>query len=576
MFDLNKSDTKERKRKTHKRKSISMARQAVYISVTSSLLLVILSVIVACIFFVRQTTMIYEGMETSLTRTALVDVDSKVLNDLIIRTAKVVETIDDPVQERNNNEEAYFARFAEIQNSEEYKKIWNQLNERRRATISTAYCLSLIYPESGYWIYVIDASDTNIQRCGEILMDDFSAYIGHPGMDYEGNITYSQKYGRVRTDGIAVYTDDANHIYSYLTADIPVSEETKNVRLFLIQMGLAAIVLSILTCIGVFYSVNRTAVKPLDSIAAKAEDFVGMYEERYDTHAGTDVFQDSYEGSVKELIKLSISLRSMELEMNSYLRDIDKLAEEKARISTELDVATRIQLATIPGNFSDFDKYPQFDLYGDCRPARGVGGDFYDFFMLDDDHLCIVMADVAGKGIPAALYMMVSKIALQTRAEQGGKPSEILSYVNDRLSANNTVDMFVTVWLGILTLSTGHVIAANAGHEYPAIAGEDGVYELVKDKHGFVLGGMEGLKFKDYEFDLPKNGRLFVYTDGVPETQNKEEQFFGTERMIETLNKGKDLNPKETVENIHRALDEFSEGAQQFDDTTLLNIWYKG
>ena len=559
-----------------KKKTMSMAHRAVIISVTSSVFLVAVCILVSALFFQREAIKIYEGMETSLTRSALVEVDEKALNELIIKTSEVVKTIDDPVSMRETNEEEYFAKFEEIQNSDEYKKIWDQLNNTRRATISTAYCLSLIYPDRDYWVYVFDASDSNVQRCGELLFDDFSALSGHPGMDYVGNVTFSQKYGRVRTDGVAVYTDDENGIYSYLTADIPVSEAYKKVQLFILQTSIAAAIILAVTCFGVFMAVNRTAVKPIDVMAAKAEDFVSLYEERYDTHVSTDIFQDIYSGHVKELIKLSISLRSMELEMNSYLKDIDRLVSEKARIGTELDIATRIQISTIPRNFSDFDKYPQIELYGDCKPAKEVGGDFYDFFMLDEDHLCLVMADVSGKGIPAALYMMVCKIALMTRAEQGGTPSEILTYVNNRLSANNSVDMFVTVWLGILSLSTGHVVAANAGHEYPVVTDENGNYVLMKDKHGFVLGGMEGLKYKDYEFDIPKGGRLFLYTDGVPETQNKKEEFYGTERMVETLNRCRDLDTKSTIKQMQGALLDFSEGAEQFDDTTLLNVWYKG
>lgn len=558
------------------KKRISMTRMAVSISVTSSLILVVICILVSTLFFQRESIKIYEDMETSLTRSALVEVDKGVLEDLITRTAEVVSTIDDPVSMRENQEADYFAKFSEIQDSDEYKKLWTQLNNSRRATISTAYCISLIYPTKGYWVYVMDSSDSNVQRCGELLLDDFNEYIRHPGMDYVGNVTFSQKYGRVRTDGVSIYTDDSKGIYSYLTADIPISTAFNNVKKFLFRTSVVALIITALACVGVFFAVNHAAVKPIDIMADKAEDFVDMYEDRFDSHLGTNVFEDIYDGNVKELTKLSSSLRSMELEMNSYLRDIDRLAGEKARISTELDIATRIQGATIPRNFADYDKYPQFELYGDCKPAKEVGGDFYDFFMLDDDHLCLVMADVSGKGVPAALYMMVSKIAIQTRAEQGGKPSEILGYVNERLSANNTVDMFVTVWLGILTLSTGHVIAANAGHEYPVVTDESGNYVLMKDKHGFVCGGMCGLKYKDNEFDIPRGGRLFLYTDGVPENQNTKEEFYGTERMVKALNECRDMTPEATVEHMHSSLNEFADGADQFDDTTMLCIWYKG
>ena len=562
-------------KKKMNRKSISLARMAAYISVTSSIIIAMVCMLVSVLFFHKESIKIYEVMETSLTRSALAAVDRDVLDDLIIRTSEVVKTIDDPAAMRENSEEEYFARFAEIQESDDYKMLWDQLNNSRKGTISTAYCVSLIYPERGYWVYVMDASSTNVQRCGELLFDDFSEYIGNPGMNYAGNVTYSQKYGRVRTDGVAVYTDDANGIYSYITADIPISRPVNNAKKFLLHTSIVAFALSILVCFGVFYVIKKSAVEPVDSMAAKAEDFVGMYEERFDSHVGTEIFSDIYNGRVKEMKKLSESLRSMELEMNSYLLDIDRLAGEKAKISTELDIANRIQQSSIPNNFDDFEKYRQFELYGDFKAARGVGGDFYDFFMLDDDHLCILIADVSGKGIPAALYMMVSKIAIKTRAEQGGTPSEIISYVNNNLSANN-VEMFVTVWLGIITLSTGHVVSVNAGHEYPVIADEKGNYELLKSKHGFVCGGMEGVKYKDFEFDIPAGGKLFLYTDGVPESQNIAEEFYGTDRMVAALNECKTLSPKATVEHMHRSLDMFSAGADQFDDTTMLCLWYKG
>ena len=563
--------SKERK----KYKRISMARLAMYISVTSSVLLGLIIILVSAMFFRKESIKIYEGMETSLTRSALVNVDRKALQDLIIQTAQVVETIEDPVSMRNNNEAEYFAKFADIENSESYKAIWDKLNNTRRATISTAYCISLIYPERGYWVYVMDASDSTVQRCGELLFADFSDYKGNPGMDYLGNVTMSPTYGGVRTDGIAIYTDESRGIYSYLTADIPISTTQRNVRLFLLQSAIAAFMLSLLFSIGIFVCVNSVVVKPLNNMAGKAEDFVDMYEERFDTHQGTDIFKNIYHGDVKELNKLTDSLQSMEFEMNSYIEDINRLAGEKAKIRTELDIATKIQEATIPKNFADYDKYPQLELYGDCKPAKQVGGDFYDLFMLDEDHLCIVMADVSGKGIPAALYMMVSKIAIQTRAEQGGTPSEILYYVNNRLSANNDIDMFVTVWLGILTLSTGHVIATNAGHEYPAITDENGNFSLQMEKHGFVCGGMEGIRFKDREFDIPQGGKLFLYTDGVAESINRSQEFYGTDRMLDALNECKGLSPKATIEHMHESLNEYAGGADQFDDTTMLCIEYK-
>ena len=209
-------------------------------------------------------------------------------------------------------------------------------------------------------------------------------------------------------------------------------------------------------------------------------------------------------------------------------------------------------------------------------PAKEVGGDFYDFFLIDDDHLALVMADVSGKGVPGALFMMASKIILKSNAMQGGTPAEILSRTNRTICSNNTMEMFVTVWLGILEISSGRMTAANAGHEYPAVKKAAGSFELLKDRHGFVIGGMPGMKFKEYELQLEPGDKLFVYTDGVPEATNGAQELFGTERMVEALRQGESGTPKETLEAVNRAVQAFVGDAPQFDDLTMMCLAYQG
>jgi sigma-B regulation protein RsbU (phosphoserine phosphatase) len=209
-------------------------------------------------------------------------------------------------------------------------------------------------------------------------------------------------------------------------------------------------------------------------------------------------------------------------------------------------------------------------------PAKEVGGDFYDFFLIDDDHLCMVMADVSGKGVPAALFMMASKIILANNAQMGKSPAQILTDTNAAICANNKEEMFVTTWLGILELSTGKLMAANAGHEYPVIKQADGGFELYKDRHGFVIGGMDGAKYREYELRLEPGARLFVYTDGVPEATNAENELFGTDRMLEALNIDPNASPKTAMQNVRSAVDAFVKDAEQFDDLTMLCLEYKG
>ena len=209
-------------------------------------------------------------------------------------------------------------------------------------------------------------------------------------------------------------------------------------------------------------------------------------------------------------------------------------------------------------------------------PAKEVGGDFYDFFLIDDDHLALVMADVSGKGVPGALFMMASKIILQTYAMQGGTPSEILSRANKAICSNNTMEMFVTVWLGILEISTGKLTAANAGHEYPVIKRADGTFELYKDRHGFVIGGMDGVKYRGYDLEMKPGDKLFLYTDGLPEATDKEEEMFGTERMIEALNEHQEDTPDKILADVRKEVDKFVGSAEQFDDLTMLCLEYRG
>ncbi len=247
-----------------------------------------------------------------------------------------------------------------------------------------------------------------------------------------------------------------------------------------------------------------------------------------------------------------------------------------AATQTELHMATQIQEAMIPNVFPPYPDRMEFDIYASMDPAKEVGGDFYDFFLIDEDHLGIIMADVSGKGVPAALFMMASKILIGNNAMAGKSPAQILTDVNEAICANNREEMFVTVWLGVLEISTGKLTAANAGHEYPALKAVDGGFTLYKDKHGLVVGAMAGAKYREYELQLQPGEKLFVYTDGVPEATAEDKTMFGTERMLEALNEAADDTPEQVLKSVRRAVDAFVQGAEQFDDLTMLCLDYRG
>ncbi len=277
-----------------------------------------------------------------------------------------------------------------------------------------------------------------------------------------------------------------------------------------------------------------------------------------------------------EIGLLADSIDSMETQICSYVDDITQIAAERERIRTELELAAKIQSDMLPDKNSALPDRSDFDIAASMKPARGIGGDFYDFFMTDDDHLCIVIADVSGKGVPAALFMMLAKTILTDNVKEGKSPAEILASTNNALCSNNRENMFVTVWLGILELSTGKLTAANAGHEYPAMMMPDGKFRIIKDKHGIVLGGMPGMKYTEYELKMEKGSKLFVYTDGITEASDKDNAMFGTENMLSALNTEPDTAPAQILENVTKAASDFVMDAEQFDDMTMLCLEYKG
>ena len=311
---------------------------------------------------------------------------------------------------------------------------------------------------------------------------------------------------------------------------------------------------------------GKRIVRPLNTITRKIADLSEVnleftMEDEYRTGDEIEVLAESF---------ATLSHRTVE-----YVGEVRRVTAEKERIGTELHMANQIQESMLPSIFPAFPERSEFDIYATMDPAREVGGDFYDFFLIDQDHLCMVIADVSGKGVPAALFMMISKIIIQSCAMLGRGAGDILTRTNEALCSNNRMEMFVTVWLGILEISTGKLTAANAGHEYPAML-RNGKFELLKDKHGLVIGGMAGIEYKEYELMLKPGDKLFLYTDGVAEATRADNTLFGTGRMLDALNINPDGQPEELLKNVRKAVDEFVGESEQFDDLTMMCFEYKG
>ena len=430
----------------------------------------------------------------------------------------------------------------------------------------------VVVPEDEVMYYIWDAG---VAGTGGVCdLGDVDAYYGggnelmHRAFAVDAEqtilITNNEEYGYLASAYVAML-NSAGKPVALTSVDISMDMIDSQIRQFLTLTVYVTLAVLLLSIFAYYYYVRRILIRPLGTLHHAA---IGLVESRMESLS--DFRVEIHTGD--ELEELSDSFRYMVSELNEYIRDLSRVTAEKERIGAELDVARHIQASMLPCIFPAFPERHEFDIYASMTPAKEVGGDFYDFFLVDDDHLAMVMADVSGKGVPAALFMMISRTLIKSAAQSGLSPKAVLEKVNNQLCENNDAEMFVTVWLGILEISTGKMKCANAGHEYPAIMRRGDDFQLFKDKHGLVLAGMEGARYREYELELNEGDRLFVYTDGVPEATNADTVLYGTDRMIGALNKARGGTCRDLLEALHRDVDTFVGAADQFDDITMLCI----
>ena len=314
-------------------------------------------------------------------------------------------------------------------------------------------------------------------------------------------------------------------------------------------------------------TVSKRIVKPLEYMTKKVRSLGGknlqfMMEDEYRTGDEIEILADSF---------ASLSAKTLQ-----YVDQVKQVTAEKERIGAELTMANAIQRSQLPRLFPPFPNRHEFNLFAAMKPAKEVGGDFYDFFMVDNDHVALVMADVSGKGVPAALFMMVTRMLIKSRLQSGESPSEALTNVNRQLCESNELGFFVTAWLAVLEISTGKGVAVNAGHEHPVLRRSGEKYELILYRHSLALAALDGVQFKQHEFQLFPGDSIFVYTDGVTEATSSEKELFGTERMLAALNKTPDAEPDEILANVMGDINRFMDGEDQFDDITMMCLKYNG
>lgn len=349
-----------------------------------------------------------------------------------------------------------------------------------------------------------------------------------------------------------------------LAVVFPEKELLANVRRLSITMAMMGFAGILLLIAAVVY-IASTITKPLRVLAAATDEIA----------AGNFDVELPVVRSKDEVGILAHDFQVMRTSLKEYIKNLTETTAAKERIQSELKMATDIQASLLPRLFPAFPDRPEFDIFASMDPAKEVGGDFYDFFFIDDTNLCFLIADVSDKGVPAALYMMVAKTLLKSEGQRLGEPDQILSCVNNILASDNDNNMFATVFCAILNTRTGDVRFANAGHNPPLVIDAQGIRYL-KLKPGFVLGPLPDLIYETERLSLQPGDTLFLYTDGVTEAQNREQQLYGETALLAALQAAPEKDPAGMIHHIRAEVTRHADGAPQSDDVTMVALTYRG
>lgn len=467
--------------------------------------------------------------------------------------------------------ETYFAAFAGTEDTAAYARIYERLRKIREANQVLSLYLAYMDQQTDKCVYLcVDSSEQvicppgaldQIEVCNRELMEqgqyDFPAYITN----------YSQ-YGWLCSASAAM-RDESGAVLANACVDISMEEVMQDRRAFLNRLLFALAGTTLLLIVIGVKVISKTVVNPINLLAKSTSGFV---ENRKENGAGT--VQDLNIRSNDEIGRLAGAVIKMERDINEYIDSIAKVTAEKERIGAELNVATQIQASMMPGIYPDFADRPEFEIAALMQPAKEVGGDFYDFFFVDENHLAIVMADVSGKGVPAALFMVIGKTLIKDHTQPGRNLGEVFGEVNNILCASNSESLFITAFVGVLDLTTGEFPYVNAGHELPFICHE-GSFEAQRIAPGFVLAGLEDMRYQAGCFTLAQGDKLFQYTDGVTEATNAGNHLYGMQRLYDILNKESNRSPEEIIRAVKRDIDEFVGKAPQFDDITMLCLTFQ-
>lgn len=530
-------------------------------------------------YYIYSETMMehYAVMAANLVKSTAEILDEEDVRELsqdIVGRYRVVCSGEAPPDLENasgQERETYFAAFAGTEDTAAYARIYEEIRKIREANQVLSLYLAYMDQQTDKCVYLcVDSSEQvicppgaldQIEVCNRELMErgqyDFPAYITN----------YSQ-YGWLCSASAAM-CDESGAVLANACVDISMEEVMQDRRAFLNKLLFALAGTTLLLIVIGVKVISKTVVNPINLLAKSTSGFV---ENRKENGAGT--VQDLNIRSNDEIGRLAGAVVKMERDINEYIDNIAKVTAEKERIGAELNVATQIQASMMPNIFPHFADQPAFEIAAFMQPAKEVGGDFYDFFLVDENHLAIVMADVSGKGVPAALFMVIGKTLIKDHTQPGRDLGEVFSEVNNILCESNSENLFITAFVGVLDLTTGEFPYVNAGHELPFICHE-GSFEAHRIEPGFVLAGLEDMRYQAGCFMLAEGDKLFQYTDGVTEATNAGNHLYGMQRLYDILNRNSDGSPEEILRAVKKDIDEFVGDAPQFDDITMLCLTFK-
>ena len=445
---------------------------------------------------------------------------------------------------------------------------------RVKQTIGLKY-FYVVVPEEDVMVYIWDVGEEGEEGVRRLL--DTDSYYGggnevmHAAFSANAKrnilFTRNEEYGYLASAYVPIF-NSAGEPVALSSVDISMEKINRDIYRFVWTAVSIAGLAMFVSIIAYYYYIRRIVIRPAEVLHDAASALIKNDMDDLENFSISVKTGDEFE-------ELADAFQFMTVELSEYIKNLTVVTAERERIGAELDVATQIQSSMLPCIFPAFPDRREFDIYATMNPAKEVGGDFYDFFMVDERHLAIVMADVSGKGVPAALFMVIGKTLIKDHTQPGRDLGEVFTEVNDLLCEANSEGLFITAFEGVLDLVTGEFQFVNAGHEIPFICKRGGFYEPYKIRAGFVLAGMEGIRYKAGTMQLEPGDKIFQYTDGITEAMNSRNELYGMKRLEETLRKNVHKAPMELLPEVKADIDSFVGSAVQFDDITMLCLEYR-